>query len=326
VNRSVPPLKLGLGIFSLQSVPRHPDHHARIYRNLIDDAQLAESLGFESLWLSEHHFWFDGYCPADLAVAGSVLSRTSKLRVGTAVLLLPLHSAAKVADDARTLSRLSDGRIALGVGLGYRDEEFDGFGLLRKERGKSMDRLLPRLVELCAEVGVPPIQVSVAAASSVAADRAGRLGLPVFADSTMTADELTEMMARYSAAAGRAGVAEATDHILQRDVFVSEDPERDWDLLFPELRYMRRQYGGWSLPQASGESDQDHVRRLESDIEAKLRNLIFGRPEEVAAQLEKFHALGFELIVCRSQYGNVPRDLFHRAVTSLGRVREMVAR
>ena len=320
-----PRLKLGLGIFSLQSVPRHPDHHVRIYRNLIDDAQMAESLGFDSLWLSEHHFWFDGYCPADLAVAGSVLARTKTLRVGTAVLLLPLHSAAKVADDARTMSRLSGGRMALGVGLGYRDEEFDGFGLQRKERGRSMDRLLPRLVELCAQKGAPPVHISVAAASSVAADRAGRLGLPVFADSTMTADELNEMMARYSAAAAKAGVPEARDHILQRDVFVSDDPERDWDLLFPELRYMRRQYGGWSLPQTAGETDAEHVQRLESDIEAKLRNLIFGRPDHVAAELEKFHGLGFELIVCRSQYGNVPRELFHRAVSGLGRVREMVA-
>ncbi len=324
MSSPAPPLKLGLGVFSLQSVPRHPDNHVRIYRNLVDDAQLAESLGFDSLWLSEHHFWFDGYCPADLAAAGSVLARTERLRVGTAVLLLPLHSAAKVADDARTLSRMSGGRIALGVGLGYRDDEFDGFGLQRKDRGRTMDRLLPQLVELCNQDGVPPIHVSVAAASSVAADRAGRLGLPVFADSTMTAGELSEMMARYSAAAAKAGVAEARDHILQRDVFVSEDPERDWDLLFPELRYMRRQYGGWSLAQAAGESDQEHVLRLESDIEAKLRNLIFGRPEHVAAELGKFHALGFELIVCRSQYGNVPRDLFHRAVTSLGRVREMV--
>jgi alkanesulfonate monooxygenase SsuD/methylene tetrahydromethanopterin reductase-like flavin-dependent oxidoreductase (luciferase family) len=317
-------LKLGLGIFSLQSVPRHPDNHARIYRNLIEDAQLAESLGFDSLWLSEHHFWFDGYCPADLAVAGSVLARTERLRVGTAVLLLPLHSAAKVADDARTMSRLSGGRMALGVGLGYRDEEFDGFGLQRKDRGRTMDRLLPRLVELCGEDGVPPVHISVAAASSIAADRAGRLGLPVFADSTMTAAELTEMMARYSAAAAKAEMPLPHDHILQRDVFVTDDPERDWDLLFPELRYMRRQYGGWSLPQAADETDDDHVRRLESDIEAKLRNLIFGRPEHVAAQLAKFHELGFELIVCRSQYGNVPRDLFHRAVNGLGRVREMV--
>jgi len=81
-------MRLGIGIFGMQSVPQRPDHHAKLYRDLLDDAELAESLGFDSIWLSEHHFWFDGYCPADLVAAGAILGRTSKLGVGTAVMLL----------------------------------------------------------------------------------------------------------------------------------------------------------------------------------------------------------------------------------------------
>jgi len=85
-------VRLGIGIFGMQSVPQRPDHHVKLYRDLLEDAELAESLGFDSIWLSEHHFWFDGYCPSDLAAAGAVLGRTSKLGVGTAVMLLPMHS------------------------------------------------------------------------------------------------------------------------------------------------------------------------------------------------------------------------------------------
>ena len=58
-------LRLGLGVFGMQAVPQRPDHHVKLYRDLLEDADLAEALGFDSIWLSEHHFWFDGYCPAD---------------------------------------------------------------------------------------------------------------------------------------------------------------------------------------------------------------------------------------------------------------------
>ena len=69
----------------------------------------------------------------------------------------------------------------------------------------------------------------------------------------MNPDELREMLAAYDAAREAAGMPAPPTHALQRDVFVTDDPERDWAMLFPELRYMRRQYGAWSFPQAAGE-------------------------------------------------------------------------
>ena len=316
-------LRLGLGVFSMQSVPQRPDHHMKLYRDLLEDAELAEALGFDSIWLSEHHFWFDGYCPADIAAAGAILGRTKRLGVGTAVMLLPMHSVEKVAGDAVTIGRLGEGRLSLGVALGYRDAEFDGFGVQRKDRGKLMDSMLPRLASAC-RTADPAVPLYVGVASAVAARRAGRLGLPLFADSTMNPAELREMTDAYDDAASAAGVVPPSSHALQRDVFVTDDRERDWARLLPELRYMRRQYGGWSFPQAPGESMQDYLSRLESDIEARLRNLIIGDRTEVAERLREFASLGFDLIVCRSQFGNLPRDLFHSAVEGLGRVRAEV--
>ena len=317
-------LRLGLGVFGMQSVPQRAEHHTKLYRDLLEDAELAESLGFDSIWLSEHHFWFDGYCPADIAAAGAIAGRTERLGVGTAVMLLPMHSVAKVADDAATISRLSGGRLSLGVALGYRDAEFDGFGIRRKDRGKLMDGMLPRLAEACRAAG-PPVPVYVGVATAVAARRAGRLGLPLFADSTMNVAELREMLDAYDEAAAEAGAGRPAGHALQRDVFVTDDRERDWARLLPELRYMRRQYGGWSFPREPEEAMPDYLQRLESDIEAKLRNLIIGDADFVANKLREFSALGFSLIVCRSQFGNLPRQLLHDAVSGLGRVRAMVS-
>ena len=312
-------MRLGIGIYGMQSVPQRPDHHVKLYRDLLEDAELAESAGFDSIWLSEHHFWFDGYCPADLVAAGAVLGRTSKLDVGTAVMLLPMHPAEKVAQEAAVLSRVGGGRLSLGVALGYREAEFDGFGLRRKDRGRLMDSLLPTLAEACA-AAQPAVPLYVGVASAVAAHRAGRLGLPLFADSTMNPAELREMLAAYDSAREAAGMPPPATHALQRDVFVTEDPERDWGMLLPELRYMRLQYGSWSFPQAGGESNLAYRERLEVDIEAKLKNLIFGPPAEVAGKLREYEALGFGLIVCRSQFGNLPRAPLRRAIEALGRL------
>jgi alkanesulfonate monooxygenase SsuD/methylene tetrahydromethanopterin reductase-like flavin-dependent oxidoreductase (luciferase family) len=317
-------LRLGLGVFGMQSVPQRPDHHVKLYRDVLEDAELAEGLGFDSIWLSEHHFWFDGYCPADIAVAGAILGRTRRIGVGTAVMLLPMHSVQKVADDAATISRLGEGRLTLGVALGYRDAEFDGFGVRRKDRGKLMDSMLPRLAESCA-ASDPPVPVYVGVATAIAAQRAARLGLPLFADSTMNVAELREMLDAYNAAAAEAGVKPPATHALQRDVFVTDDRDRDWAMLLPELRYMRRQYGGWSYPQEPSEPVAAYLQRLEADIEAKLKNLIMGDAAHVAARLREFEALGFGLIVCRSQFGNLPRESLHRAFAGLGAVREAVS-
>ena len=312
-------MRLGLGIYSMQSVPQRPDHHVKLYRDLLEDAELAESLGFDSIWLSEHHFWFDGYCPADLVAAGAVLGHTQKLGVGTAVMLLPMHPVEKVAAEAAILSRLGGGRVALGVALGYREPEFDGFGLRRKDRGRALDAMLPRLASACSAAD-PSVPVYVGVASAVAAERAGRLGLPLFADSTMNVGELQEMLAAYEAARTAAGAPKPQTHALQRDVFVTEDRERDWAMLLPELRYMRRQYGAWSNPQHPGETMPAYLERLEADVEAKLKNLVMGTPKEVAEKLRTFEALGFELIVCRSQYGNLPRADLRHAIELLGKV------
>src|SRR2546428_13951030 len=87
---------------------------------------------------------------------------------------------------------------------------------------------------------------------------------------------------------------------------------------------MRLQYGGWSFPPEPAESVQAYLSRLEADVEAKLKNLIMGDAVEVAARRREFASLGFDLIVCRRQFGNIPRDLLHSTVEGLAPVRAEV--
>tara|TARA_A100001037_G_scaffold223364_1_gene201239 strand:- start:5112 stop:6125 length:1014 start_codon:yes stop_codon:yes gene_type:complete len=99
-----------------------------LYAESLEQMAWAETLGFDSIWLTEHHFCEDGYAPSPLVVAAAIGQRTSRMRIGTNLMLLPLADPLRLAEDAATLSILTGGRFDLGVGLGYRQLEFDYFG------------------------------------------------------------------------------------------------------------------------------------------------------------------------------------------------------
>ena len=109
-----------------------------------------DALGWDDVWLSEHHFIADGYTPSMLALAAAIAARTSRIEIGTSVLLLPLHDPLRVAEDAATVDVASGGRLQLGLAVGYRKGEFTGFGIPAKERAARMDEALPILRRLFA--------------------------------------------------------------------------------------------------------------------------------------------------------------------------------
>jgi luciferase family oxidoreductase group 1 len=119
---------MDIGTFLLMQSPSGASSE-EIYARSVEQAQAAEALGFRNVWMAEHHFSTYGYLSRPLQFATYIAARTTTLRVGTAVIVVPLHHPLVVAEEIAMLDVLSGGRLDVGLGRGYQHYEFERFGL-----------------------------------------------------------------------------------------------------------------------------------------------------------------------------------------------------
>jgi hypothetical protein len=116
------------GIFNLMGSRDPEKPTAEIFAEVAEQTRLADELGYAIAWFAEHHFSNYCLCASPLMMVAHCASITKKIRLGTAVIVLPLYNPARLAAEIATADALSNGRLMLGVGAGYQPYEFERFG------------------------------------------------------------------------------------------------------------------------------------------------------------------------------------------------------
>jgi probable F420-dependent oxidoreductase len=138
-------LHVGIGTFPGQLPVGDPRTVADVYQDILALAQVAETAGFDSFWVSEHHGTLAQHLPSPLVLLAAAATVTSRLRLGSAVVLAPFQHPIRFAEDCAVVDQLSRGRLIVGLGAGWREKEFAAFDIPLSERGSRT----AELVQIC---------------------------------------------------------------------------------------------------------------------------------------------------------------------------------
>lgn len=290
------PLRFGV-MYDCRLDPRTDTTMADVYAATIEQSVLADQLGFDHVWFTEHHFCADGYLPAFQPLAGAIAARTSRLRISTDIALVPLYHPIRLAEELAVLDQISGGRMELGIGMGYVPEEFRAFGvpirnrvsmteegiqILRLAWGDGPFSFTGKRYELTdvdvhpkpVQPGGPPLWV--AAMSEAGARRAAR-----FATNLLPQGKRTEVLDPWRDAVRAAG-RDPDDHRVGiiRTVYVTDDRERDWPMIRAAERYRMSIYTRFMA-----ETPDTYAW---GDAGAIPQSVIVGTADEVTAELQAF--------------------------------------
>ena len=120
---------MDFGIFNLMGSREADKRTAQVFGEVAEQTRLADELGYTIAWFAEHHFSNYCLCASPLMMVAHCASITKKIRLGTAVVVLPLYNPARLAAEIATADALSNGRLMLGIGAGYQPYEFERFGV-----------------------------------------------------------------------------------------------------------------------------------------------------------------------------------------------------
>jgi probable F420-dependent oxidoreductase len=308
------------GIYSSIANPPRGEHLDRCIDEVIAEAQLAEECGFDACFFGEHHQDNDGFLPSPLIVATAVAAQTHRLKVGTSVMLLPLHHPVHLAEDVITLDLVSKGRVILGVGIGYQVADFQAFAVPMEHRVALFEegveiirrcwsgepfsfhgthyrldniRIRPRPFQTPA----PPLWIGASVPPAVR--RAGRLGDAFVATPSADLESTLRLIDAYRQAA--LGTGRQPQVVLMRDAWVAETHAEAAAVYGPEVMTAYRYY--WQNRLAE-------FRSIGPEVEFTLENLapnrlILGDPETCIREFQRWHeATGMDYFLLRLRHAH----------------------
>ncbi len=335
--------------FFLQAPPwlSHPE----IIHNELQQIEWSEELGFDAVWLTEHHFIDYGLSVDPATLAAAIAARTRRVRIGLAAAILPFHHPIRLAEQLALVDIVSQGRLDVGVGRGNRPVEFAGYGVPQIESRERMDEAVEVLLRAWteerfsyegrffsfADVGVipkpvqkphPPLyQVCV---SKESIENTALRGWPMLNSMLRgSVDQLATNRDIYVAALEKAGRSPGEIAGLLRDWGVSRhiyvaatDAQARDEAKSAELWYQEA-FRRFVIPeriedahpslQAGFRAMAERLGKINWD-ELVRDTLAFGSPDTVAAKIEAMRAMGVGQILCWMSFGGLPQIKVRRSM------------
>ena len=331
-------LRFGL-MHSFEAPARFGVTPQQVYAEGIEQIAAADRLGLAHIWLTEHHFFEDSYCPSPIVAAAAIAAVTTQIRICFGIALLPLYgNPIRFAEDIAVLDNISGGRVEVGVGQGYRQQEYDGLGIEYGERrGRYLEAI--EIVEQALSGGpiehsgsywqlrsngvtpapvqrpFPPLWIG-AATPQVrrrTAERGQNLLISLLTDLGHTRAQFNDYRQALVAAGRDPG---NTPFALIREFWVAPTVEQAWEEIGPHLRHTYQTV--YAPPAVSMiETMPDGSRRavtdpndpfFDSDAFARDR-FVIGDPDHCVAELVRFRdELGLTDLVLRIAHPGAPHE------------------
>ncbi|AGA28053.1 LLM class flavin-dependent oxidoreductase [Singulisphaera acidiphila] len=304
------------------------------FRDYLDFNIEAEALGYHSSFSVEHHFTGWNQVSAPLTLLTCLAMRTTTLRLGTAVMVLPWYNPILLAEQAATLDLISNGRLDFGIGKGYRHNEFKGFGIPQGEAEARFDEAIEVITRSwtsrtrfshhgrywqfedivveppTAQRPHPPFWV--AAASPPSIRRAAARGFNLILDQYAGPKAIGERIALYrSEREARGYPFDPMQVAVARQLYVAKDEADKQAALARQAEYTQRTVGVSRSPDGNAGS---HVLAYANTIGATEANALYGTPDEICAMLEGLNKVGAEYVLLTISGGKEQLRRFAREI------------
>ncbi|MFS3129971.1 LLM class flavin-dependent oxidoreductase [Nocardioides sp. Bht2] len=282
-----PATTLGL-LFDVRNPAAWQQPWGEVIGSALDQVVEAERLGAGSIWATEHHNFEDGYLSQPLTFLASAAARTTRIRLGTGVLLASMRHPRHISEQAALIDQISGGRLELGVGAGYAAEEFELFG---RDLSKRMTLADAKIRELKADLwdgalNPPPTQerlpLWLGYQGPQGAKRAGRLGVGLLAPNAALLPSYLEGLSEGGHDPALAAMGGMIPMVL------ATDPERTAQIIAPHYAHQTRTYAQARVTDGSVVAAQDHDEVVKQLLDPTSRGL---RVVEVATAAAELGAL-----------------------------------
>jgi probable F420-dependent oxidoreductase len=312
-----------------------PIEGGHYYGDALEEVTRAEELGFDSVWMEEHHAVTNHYWPSPLTVLAGFATRTSRMTLGTDIVVAAFHHPVRLAEDAAMLDVMSGGRLVLGIAIGYKPDEFALYGVELEKRGARFEEQLAIMKGLWTEERIdfrgsyyaaagrlepkpvqqphPPLWIG--GWGRITLRRAATLADNWIPGPTADLRRLLDGKAQFVECRRAARLTVPTEWPLTRDVIIADTDARARELAEEHIMvaYRREYAGGWRHPFIDASIATDLDKLMED-------RFIIGGPEQCVTRLRRFvEQYGVTHLICRMFFPGMPHAQIMRGLELLAR-------